>query len=411
MKAIDIITQAEADSRTARDAIGALVYHNQCKVLDAFKKHRIEPRHFAATNGYGYGDLGRDTLDELFATVFGAQKALVRPQLVSGTHALSVCLFALARPGKAILSITGDPYDTLLDTIGTENEAEYVFSLKKLGATFISLPLLADGNIDIDGMTDILHQRDDINLVYLQRSRGYAWRPAILNTQIKVACAALKALRPDVPVMLDNCYGEFTETQEPIQAGVDIISGSLIKNPGGGLAPTGGYIAGTEKLINTVQYRMTAPGIGAEVGSWQGGYQPFYQGLFMAPHVVGESLKGAILAARAFELMGYATMPSFDAPRADIVQAIEFGKKEPLLAFCKEIQSASPVDSHLTPEPWAMPGYQHEVIMAAGAFVQGSSIELSADAPIKPPFIGYLQGGLTYEHCKYAITKVIEALG
>lgn len=406
-----IIQQAEQDARPFFSAIGEMAYQNQVKVLESFRHNRIELRHFSQSNGYGYGDLGRDTLDRLFADVFGAEKALVRPQIASGTHALSLCLYALARPGKIILSITGQPYDTLLDTIGGEgDENGEVMTLHRLGTRFIQQELDAQGQIDIALMSRYLQTDDTINMIYIQRSRGYEWRDSLRLAQIKKACDAARALRPHICIVVDNCYGEFVEEAEPLSAGADIIVGSLIKNPGGGLAPTGAYLAGREKYVNMIQYRLTAPGIGAEVGSWPAGYRPFYQGLFLAPHVVGESLKGAVLAARVFELMGLAVLPRYDMPRADIIQSIRFGKKESLLQFCAAVQAASPVDSHVVPEPWAMPGYQHEVVMAAGAFVQGASLELSADAPIKPPYIGYLQGGLTYEHCRYAIESVLRAL-
>ncbi|MDD3244353.1 MAG: methionine gamma-lyase family protein [Eubacteriales bacterium] len=405
-----LIARAQADVKPLFEELEETVYANQVKVLEAFRARRIELRHFAQSNGYGYDDLGRDTLDLLYAQVFGAEKALVRPQLVSGTHALSVALFGVAQPGKTIYSISGQPYDTLLDTIGKPDDDAQVLSLKQLGVGYRQEELLANGDLALSNIENVLQTDRSINVVYLQRSRGYAWRDSFRISALKEAFCVIGRLRPDVCIMVDNCYGEFVEQTEPLEVGADIIVGSLIKNPGGGLAPTGAYIAGKAAYIDRIQYRLTAPGIGAEVGSWPAGYQPFYQGLFLAPHVVGESLKGAILAARVFELMGMKVLPTYDAPRADIIQSIEFGSEENLLKFCAAVQAASPIDSHLTPEPWDMPGYQHKIVMAAGAFTQGASLELSADAPIKPPYIGYMQGGLTFEHCKYALTRIVEKM-
>lgn len=382
---------------------------NQAKVLAAFRRGRVEARHFAGTTGYGYGDIGRDKLDEVFAAVFHAEAAIVRPQVVSGTHALSLCLYALARKGTLILSITGQPYDTLLETIGLAKPENGIDSLIDLGVRYESINL-SDGKINIASVYSMLQNEQGEALVYLQRSRGYDWRPSVSIAEIRAAIRDVRKIKPDAVVVVDNCYGEFTEEEEPTDAGADLIIGSLIKNPGGGLAPTGAYIAGNKNLIERIQYRLTAPGIGMEVGSWPSGYLPFYQGLFLAPHVVGESLKGAVLLSAVFAAMGYDVMPGAEDRRSDITQSVRFGSEEKLLKFCRIVQSASPVDGHAVPEPWPMPGYQNDVVMAAGTFIQGASIELSADAPIKPPYIGYIQGGLTYEHCKLALLMLASEL-
>ena len=399
----ELVEQAEGALRAQFAAVDAVRLANQAKVLQAFRACRVESRHFAGTTGYGYDDIGRDLLDKLFAAVFHTEAALVRPQIVSGTHALALALYGVARRGSHILSITDRPYDTLLQTIGLAPAENGIESLIESGVRFTALPLLGNGNIDVSGACAALTADPTIDIVYLQRSRGYAWRNAVTIGAMAQAVGRLKALRPALIVLVDNCYGEFVEPQEPTDVGADLVIGSLIKNPGGGLAPTGGYLAGKAALIDRIQYRLTAPGIGMEVGSWPAGYLPFYQGLFLAPHVVGEAMKGAMLSACVFERQGYAVMPSTNDARSDITQSIRFDTEEKLLAFCRAVQGASPVDSHVVPEPWPMPGYQNDVVMAAGTFVQGASIELSADAPIKPPYIAYLQGGLTYEHCKLAL--------
>jgi cystathionine beta-lyase family protein involved in aluminum resistance len=309
-----------------------------------------------------------------------------------------------------LISLTGAPYDTLLATVGIHPDDNGIESILDHGTIYQEIPLLDGTQVNLDTVCATLKDGKYSNIVYLQRSRGYDWRPSLSIEQIGRIINAVKAADPNCIVLVDNCYGEFTEVMEPTEVGADLIAGSLIKNPGGGLAPTGGYIAGRRNLVERVQYRMTAPGIGAEVGSWPSGYQSFYQGLFLAPHTVGESLKGATMAAAVFETLGYPVMPGSADARSDITQSIEFGESERLLSFCRVIQSASPVDGHVIPEPWPMPGYQHDVVMAAGTFVQGASIELSADAPIKPPFIGYLQGGLTYQHCALAMMMVLTEL-
>lgn len=409
-KAAEFVGGIEAGLGSRFERIDAVKLHNQAKVLLAFKQNRVEPRHFAGSTGYGYGDIGRDTLDKVFASVFHTEAALVRPQVVSGTHALSLCLYALAGRGTRIISATGKPYDTLLETIGLSGAENGIPSLVDLGAEFTIVELTVEGRIDTGKVTTVMQKGDRAPVVYLQRSRGYDWRPSISVDEIGKAIEAVKQIQPEATVVVDNCYGEFVEDWEPTDAGADLVIGSLIKNPGGGLAPTGAYIAGKQALIDRIQHRMTAPGIGAEVGSWPSGYQPFYQGLFQAPHVVGEAMKGAVLFAAAFEAMGYDVMPRANGFRSDITQSIRFDDEEKLLKFCRAVQAASPVEGHVVPEPWPMPGYQNDVVMAAGTFVQGASIELSADAPIRPPYIGYIQGGLTYEHCKLALMMMVSGL-
>jgi cystathionine beta-lyase family protein involved in aluminum resistance len=409
-ESMDLVGYIESGLDQCYKQIDEIRLLNQAKVLAAFRKNHVEGRHFAGTTGYGYGDIGRDLLDTIFADVFNTEAAIVRPHIVSGTHALSLCLYALCCRGTRILSITGKPYDTLLETIGLEKSENSIDSLLDLGVRYDSISLTDAGLIDIGRVTAALENETADTMVYLQRSRGYDWRPSVSIEDIKEAVQAVKQIKPSATIIVDNCYGEFVETEEPTDAGADLIIGSLIKNPGGGLAPTGAYVAGKKKLIDRIQYRLTAPGIGMEVGSWPSGYLPFYQGLFLAPHVVGECMKGAVLLSAVFEAMGYEVMPSASAWRSDITQSIKFDSQEKLLKFCRIIQSASPVDGHAVPEPWPMPGYQNDVVMAAGTFIQGASIELSADAPIKPPYIGYIQGGLTYEHCKLALLMLVSEL-
>jgi len=367
-------------------------------VLEAFWKERVRARHFKQTTGYGYDDIGRDTLDRVFAHALMAQKALVRPQFVNGTHAIFTALAGLVEPGDTILSITGEPYDTLLEAIGVHGDAPN--SLKRMGVTFRSIELTQTGKFDLDAIRQI--RDSSIKIVYAQRSRGYAWREAISLAQMKEAFDLVKIIFPNAIILVDNCYGEFVEATEPTAQGADVIAGSLIKNPGGGLAPTGGYIAGGEAYIDRIAQRLTVPGMGAEVGSYAGDYRLFYQGLFLAPHVTAQCVKGAILFARVFEALNLITMPMFDSSRSDIIQAVQFPDAESLVAFCRSIQKAAPVDSFVSPEPWDMPGYEDQVVMAAGAFVQGATTELSADGPIRAPYTAYLQGALTYAHVRIA---------
>lgn len=381
---------------------------NQMKAMEALQENRVEMRHFASSTGYGYDDIGRDTLDRVYARAFGAEAALVRPQMINGTHALALALYGVLRPGDVILSVTGKPYDTLEEVIGLSGEADQG-SLKDFGIRYEQLELGDGGAIDLKGLEARL-EAGPVRMVYLQRSKGYDWRPTMSMEQLSQVTELVHRVQPKALVMVDNCYGEFVEDREPTEVGANLMAGSLIKNPGGGLAPTGGYVAGDEALIAKVACRLTTPGIGAEVGSYAGGYQYLFQGFFLAPHVVLQSLKTAALMAYVLKARGYDTIPAWDEPRYDIIQAVRLGSKENLEAFCRAIQAASPVDGHVVPEPWPMPGYQHDVIMAAGTFVQGASIELSADGPIKPPYIGYMQGALTYEHGKLAAMRVLTAL-
>lgn len=384
--------------------------HNQAKVLEGFHTVALESRHFAGTTGYGYDDAGRDALERAFAHVFRGERALVRPGFASGTHAIATAFYGLLRPGDEMVCLTGPVYDTLRPVIGTSGDA--TGSLADLGIGYHEIAPLPDGAIDVEAAIALLNARPAVRVVYAQRSGGYAWRRALgMDTFSRVVSVLRQAFRNrPLIVVVDNCYGEFTERTEPLENGADLIIGSLIKNPGGGLAPTGAYIVGRAELIERVAGRMTAPGVGAEVGSYAGGYAAFFQGLFLAPSVVCSALKGATLLAAALSRRGYDILPRPGEPRSDIIQAIRFGAEAPLLAFCRAVQAASPVEAHVVPNPWAMPGYQDKIIMAAGTFVQGASIELSADAPIKPPYIAYWQGGLTYEHCKLAVASVCQAL-
>ena len=374
---------------------------NTKKILDAYKSHGVSYRFFAPTTGYGYDDIGRDTLSEIYAEVFGTESAIVRPQITCGTHALALCLFGILRPGDTLLSAAGLPYDTLGDIIGLTGKSGDG-SLRDMGINYRQVDL-KDGKPDIPAIIDALD--DSVKLVLVQRSRGYDWRPSLSVDEINEVAAAVHAHSKTACVMADNCYGEFTDTREP---DVDIFAGSLIKNPGGGLAPTGGYFAGKREYVERVAYRLTCPGLGSEVGSYAGSYRPFYQGLFMAPHTVCQALKVGALFARVFEKMGYDVQPRFDGRRNDIIQAIRFGDPDKLIRFIQCVQEFSPIDSQAVPEPWDMPGYQDKVIMAAGTFVAGASVELSADAPIRPPYTAYLQGALTYAHGKIVLREMLE---
>ena len=395
------IQRAEEDCQTAFARVDAIERVNTRRVVRAFQEYRVGARHFAPTTGYGYDDIGRDTLSKLFSFVFETEDALVRPQIASGTHALALCLYGVLRPGDEMLAAAGKPYDTLEEVIGIAGKPGSG-SLRDFGVGYREVGLRPDGEIDIEGVLGQL--APSVKLVLIQRSRGYDWRPSLSVAQIDAAIEAIHRLRSDVCVMVDNCYGEFTDQHEPR---ADLLAGSLIKNPGGGLAPTGGYVAGKRAFVEKVACRLTSPGIGAEVGSYAGSYQPFYQGLFLAPHTVAQAVKSAILAARVFEQLGFAVNPAWDAPRNDIIEAIRFHDAEKLIAFCQAIQMCSPVDAEAVPEPWAMPGYQDPVIMAAGTFVSGASIELSADAPIRAPYIGYLQGALTYAHGRLGVEGAV----
>ena len=369
------------------------------------QENRVDATCFNYASGYGYDDYGRDTLEKVYASVFHTESALVRPQITCGTHALALALSANLRPGDELLSIAGKPYDTLEEVIGIRPSNG---SLAEYGITYAQVDLLEDGSFDYDNIRKAINEHTKIATI--QRSKGYQTRPSFSVKQIGEAIAFVKKINPDIICMVDNCYGEFVEIIEPSDVGADMVVGSLIKNPGGGLAPIGGYIAGRKDLIDSCGYRLTSPGLGKEVGASLGIMRSFYQGLFLAPTVVAGALKGAIFAANIYEKLGYHVVPNGTESRHDIIQAVEFGIPEGVIAFCKGIQAAAPVDSYVTPEPWAMPGYDSDVIMAAGAFVQGSSIELSADGPIKPPYAVYFQGGLTWPHAKLGILMSLEYL-
>lgn len=386
-------------------AIDETAEYNQMKVIRAMQECRVSDIHFAATTGYGYNDLGRDVLEEVYAKTFHGEDALVRPQVMSGTHALHIALSGNLRPGDELLSPVGKPYDTLDEVIGIRDAAG---SLKEYGVTYRQVDLLPDGSFDYEGIRAAINERT--KLVAIQRSKGYATRPTLSVSQIGELIAFIKGIKPEVICMVDNCYGEFVERTEPMEVGADMMVGSLIKNPGGGLAPIGGYIVGTKACVERASYRLSAPGLGKEVGASLGLNQSFFQGFFLAPTVVAGALKGAIFAANIYEKLGFSVVPDSTESRHDIIQAVTFGTPEGVIAFCKGIQAAAPVDSFVTPEPWDMPGYDAPVIMAAGAFVQGSSIELSADGPIKPPYAVYFQGGLTWYHAKLGILMSLQKL-
>ena len=379
------------------------------RVLNAFHSHHVAVRHFNPTTGYGYDDVGRDTLESIFAEVFHTEAAIVRPHIVSGTHTLCLGLFGLLLPGDHLISATGLPYDTMQEAIGLTSK-DGVGTLKEMGVSFSCCELSESGLPDTKKVLEEIALYPNTRVILLQRSRGYAWRPSLTPSEMKEFISTVKQRYPDIYIMVDNCYGEFVCEDEPTFYGADLCAGSLIKNAGGGLAPTGGYLAGTKKAIHRIAARLTAPGIGLEEGSYSAGYLPFYQGLFMAPHTVTQALKTAVLAAKVFEMLGMETVPPSDGKRADIIQAIRLGSPEAMIAFCRGIQAASPVDSDAAPEPWDMPGYTDPVIMAAGTFISGASIEISADGPIRPPYNIYLQGALTYCHGKTAIKKALDEL-
>lgn len=383
--------------------VDRIVERNQGKVIQAFQKHKVSDFHFAGSTGYGYNDRGREILDLVYADVFGAEAAIVRPHLVSGTHTISAALFGCLRPGDELIFVTGSPYDTLHKVIGKPNDG--TGSLSDWGVIIKIVSLLQDGSVDWDGVSQAVTDRTKVFAI--QRSRGYDWRPSFTVEQIGVMVSRLKALRPEAIVFVDNCYGEFTEEKEPTEVGADLIAGSLIKNPGGGLATSGGYIAGKHRLVELAAFRMTAPGIGGEVGAMLGTTRSIYQGLFLAPLLVGQAVKGSVFAASIFSKLGFETHPRWNDPRTDLIQAIRFSAAEPLIHFVQAIQKAAAVDAHVVPEPWDMPGYEHPVIMAAGTFIQGGSLELSADAPVREPYIAYMQGGLTYAHVKFAVKQVL----
>lgn len=404
-KIIKTVQDAESRCRDSFAKLEQIALENQNKVLDAFRNNNVGQRHFAQTNGYGYDDIGRDTLCRVFAEVFRAESAIVSPLIVSGTHALTIALYGLLRPGDEMLAVSGAPYDTLKEVILGDGNG----SLKDFGVSYRQVDLV-NGAFDYDAIINAIN--DKTKLVFVGRSRGYEWRDALDVREIGKIAKFVKDIKSDVIIMCDNCYGEFVDKIEPTQVGADIAVGSLIKNIGGGIAPSGGYVVGKKQYVDQVAYRLTSPSIGMEVGSYAYGYREFYQGLFLAPHVTMQAIKGSILFGEVFDSVGYKTMPRPGSDCKDIIRSIMFDTEEELIAFCRAVQKASPVDSNVTPFPWDMPGYEHQVIMAAGTFVAGASIELSADSPIKKPYIAYLQGGLTYEHVKiaamYCLQNVLE---
>ncbi|MFK2825087.1 methionine gamma-lyase family protein [Bacillus sp. B190/17] len=403
-----IAEAAEAQIADVHRSIEKMAEFNQFRVLESFRKHQVSEFHFTPSTGYGYDDSGRDTLERIYADVFGGEAALVRPQIISGTHAISIALFGILRPGDELLYITGNPYDTLEEIVGISGKGNG--SLKEFGISYQSVSLNENGRPDYSAIKAAI--KPNTKMIGIQRSKGYAVRPSFSIAEIEEMIGFVKEIKSDVVVFVDNCYGEFTEDREPCHVGADLMAGSLIKNPGGGLVKTGGYVVGKAAHVESCSYRMTSPGIGAEAGASLYSLLEMYQGFFLAPHVVAESLKGAVFTAAMLEKMGMNTSPKWNEKRTDLIQAVQFDDRDKMVAFCQAIQYASPVNSHVTPYPSYMPGYEDDVIMAAGTFVQGASIELSADGPLRPPFAAYVQGGLTYAHVKiavcYALNELIE---
>lgn len=399
---------AEAEAKIAgiHRQIDERAEFNQFRVLKSFQSNQVSDFHFTPSTGYGYDDAGRETLEKVYADVFGGENALVRPQIISGTHAITISLFGILRPGDELLYITGKPYDTLDEIIGINGPSNG--SLREFGISYQHVDLDENGRPDFDRIRASINERTKV--IAIQRSKGYAVRPSFTIEDIREMVSFVKEIKPDAIVFVDNCYGEFVEQEEPLHAGADLMAGSLIKNPGGGIAKTGGYIVGKKEYVESCSYRMTSPGIGAEAGASLYSLQEMYQGLFLAPHVVAESLKGAVFTAAMLEGFGMNTTPAWNEPRTDLIQAVEFGDRDKMVAFCQAIQFASPVNSHVTPQPAYMPGYEDDVIMAAGTFVQGASIELTADGPLRPPYAAYVQGGLTYAHVKIAVASAIDYL-
>lgn len=402
----EISTKALAMCEGEFRKIDKITEFNQQKVLKAFIENRVSERHFVGSTGYGYGDDGRDVLDKVFAQIFGAEDALVRHNFVSGTHAITVALFGILRPGNTLLSVTGAPYDTLQGVIGANKKSSG--SLAEFGINYKEIPLTSSGALDFCAIENSIFEKTKV--VYLQRSRGYSLRPSLAISDIKKVAQIAKKKAPNCIVMLDNCYGEFVGADEPLCNGVDLIAGSLIKNPGGGIASTGGYIAGKKELVEMCAYRLTTPGTGKEIGATLNMNRELFMGLFNAPHVTGEALKTAVFAAALFELLGYEVFPKYNEPRNDIIQALKLGNPDDLVVFCQCIQAASPVDAFVAPEPWDMPGYDNQVIMAAGTFTLGASIELSADAPLREPYAVFMQGGLNFHSAKVGIMLAVDKI-
>lgn len=402
-KKVEEVEHLIAEQHKRIDEVAA---YNTFRVLKAFQQHQVADFHFTPSTGYGYDDAGRDTLESIYAEVFGGESALVRPQIISGTHAIATALFGMLRPGDELLYITGKPYDTLEEVIGIRGNGSG--SLKDFGIGYNAIPLMRDGSVDYKEITKVINERTKV--IGIQRSKGYANRPSFTIDEIREMVQFVKEIKKDLIVFVDNCYGEFVESEEPLHGGADIIAGSLIKNPGGGIVKTGGYIVGKKELVELASYRLAAPGIGAEGGATLYSLLEMYQGFFLAPHVVAQSLKGAVFTAAFLEGLGMKTSPSWDSKRTDLIQSVQFDDREKMISFCQAIQLASPINSHVSPQPSRMPGYEDEVIMAAGTFIQGASIELTADGPLRAPFVAYVQGGLTYEHVKIAIIMAVEAL-
>ncbi|MCT2346378.1 aminotransferase class I/II-fold pyridoxal phosphate-dependent enzyme [Bacillales bacterium AN1005] len=401
-----LVGEVEEQVKEVHKRIDERIDENQFRVLKSFQNNKVSESHFIPTTGYGYDDLGRDTLERIYAEVFGGEAGLVRPQIISGTHAISIALFGVLRPGDELLYITGKPYDTLEEIVGIRGNG--TGSLKEFGISYNSVALKEDGRPNFEKIASSI--KSNTKMIGIQRSKGYATRPSFTIAEIKEMIDFVKELKSDVVVFVDNCYGEFVEDLEPCHVGADLMAGSLIKNPGGGIAKTGGYIVGKEKFVEACSYRMTSPGIGAEAGASLYSLQEMYQGFFLAPHVVGQSLKGAVFTAAMLEKLGMNSSPKWNVPRTDLIQSVQFDDKEKMVAFCQAVQYASPVNSHVTPYPNYMPGYEDDVIMAAGTFIQGASIELTADGPIRPPYVAYVQGGLTYSHVKIAVCMAIDRL-
>lgn len=401
-----IVEKVEDKIKTIHNEVDQIVEKNQYRVLEAFRNHNVADFHFNPSTGYGYDDTGRDTLENVYAEVFGAEAGLVRPQIISGTHAITLSLFGVLRPGDELLYITGKPYDTLEEIVGIRGEQNG--SLKDFNISYQAISLTTEGQIEYPAVAKAI--KPNTKLIGIQRSKGYATRPSFTIEQIQEMIKFVKECKPDVVVFVDNCYGEFVEELEPCHVGADLVAGSLIKNPGGGLAKTGGYIVGKEELVDLCAYRLTAPGIGREAGASLYSLQEMYQGFFLAPHIVGQALKGAIFTSALLEEYGFHTYPKWNQKRTDLVQSVQFNDREMMIAFCQAIQFASPVNAHVRPEPSYMPGYEDDVIMAAGTFIQGASIELTADGPMRPPYEAYVQGGLTYEHVKIALVTAMNQL-
>jgi cystathionine beta-lyase family protein involved in aluminum resistance len=401
-----LVREVEQQIESVHREIEERIDKNQFRVLSSFQNNKVSDSHFIPSTGYGYDDMGRETLEKIYAEVFGAEAGLVRPQIISGTHAISIALFGVLRPGDELLYITGKPYDTLEEIVGIRGDG--IGSLKEFGISYQSVSLLDDGRIDFKEVAKSI--KPHTKMIGIQRSKGYATRPSFTIAEIKEMIEFVREIKPDVVVFVDNCYGEFVEELEPCHVGADLMAGSLIKNPGGGLAKTGGYIVGRKRWVDACSYRMTSPGIGAEAGASLYSLQEMYQGFFLAPHTVGQALKGAVFTSAILEKVGMNSEPKWNVNRTDLIQSVQFDDKDKMVAFCQAIQYASPINSHVTPYPSYMPGYEDDVIMAAGTFIQGASIELTADGPTRPPYVAYVQGGLTYSHVKIAICTALNRL-